>query len=381
LAIELRLLAEFVNTNTASTGLGKAPNTQWSPPPVTTVDPALPQGMLDSNQLGEVAFLEIISPVDAQGNPQDLHAVTLVLDNKPVDENIWISGRDDTNMAPRRSRVWGSNIYSFGKSVVQAMKEQNAGGLPAWLTATCPKFTSSVSVECTAGATAITENYRVRIWGYAYTLSYLATAMPSFGGVDAVIKDQLNSRTLPAISKGTIFGGNDWSGNWASLPAGLSQGMPSIWPMIRFAANAVATSAGQPYIYQFQNSAATPGVTEKDQNLYFNLGANEALVIRGLGIKAVANQLSAWVQTKSQAQTRHPAGGIPAGFYNNDVNFGAKQGISGAYDAIPRLADVVIWNEIAYPTTLDSGISIPSSVVPVIAITALHILYSGSSAA
>ncbi len=363
---ELRLLGRFTNSNTASTGLGKAASTFWSPPPLLETSPSLPQGMLNGKQVGEVAFVVVHSPVTATGTVEDLQYVQLVLDGQDY-PYIWLSGRQDTSMAPPPEQVRSGRILRFG------LPFMSRNGKPAsLLDATCPKFITSVVPKAWAGDTAITQDYTIDIWGYVYDSVWLAGEVPVYQVPDVRIPDPLNGRSF-TVKGINVPAKGDWRNNWKALQGGTKQSTVTqtpVYPLIRRARNANATTVNQGYRYQYQNSSSSPAVENPQDNLFFVMAANQALLLERLGVVGPAapnstgyDLLSTWVQTGSEPQQRHPEGGIPADYNLGVTRFGLAKGETNKFDGVPDLpqGQQLLTNETAYITTVDNGTSIPAN--------------------
>ena len=352
---ELRLLGRWTHTGTQNA------NTYWSPAPVETTEPNLPQGYLTGKQVGEAKYMVVYSPVSAGGAIDDLQAVQLVLDGEPY-SYIWLSARQDTNMAPAISRIRRNPLLSFGEPFLNRNGQVNAPTL-----ATCPKFTDTITIQTLAGASNVTDDYTVEVWGYVYDSPLLAALAPVYGFGEQIIKDPGNSRQFVIPAK-TVVAGGDWKTNWKKLPGGAQQNVDqgAIHKLIRQARNKNATTASETYKFQYQNSSNSPAVTYQHQNLYWSLTANQAILAERLGVRSPqpsstgAELKAAWIETPSESQHRHPQGGIPAGYNLNEINFGLAQGETNKFDAVPLLPQgpQLLWNEVAYPTVVDNGTSV-----------------------
>lgn len=358
---ELRLLGTWTHTGTL------AANTSWAPPALETTDPQLPQGYLAGNQVGEVAFAVIYSPVEANGTVDDLSFVRLVLDGQ-VYPYIVLSGRQDTAMAAPLNRIRRGKVISFGQPTIG--RNGNPGNP---LEATCPKFIKWASIEATAGATAVNANFIVQLYGYAYDAVALASQMPEYSVPNFNIQDALNNRTFKVMGRLVEAKGN-WKGNWKTLMGGTQQQPASgsvIHPLVRFARNANATSANSAYQFQYQNSSETPAVAAAHNNLYFDLAEDQAILAKRFGIRspqptsAGAALAAAWIQTGSEQQQRHPQGGMDVAFDANSFSFGLGMAETNKFDAVPELpqGDQLLWNEVAYPTVVDNGKSVAANAV------------------
>ena len=380
---ELRLLGIWTNTNTASTGLGKAPNTTWQPPSVLTSEPALPQGYLKSNQVGEVAFAVIYSPVEGNGTIDDLSFVKLVLDGTVYDY-IVLSGRQDTNMAPATDRIRRGKLLKFGDPTL------GANGRPASpLNGTCPKFTDWVSVAATAGATAIVADYTIELWGYVYDAVQLATLMPAYQSMDITISNPRTAATFTVPGRHVESGG-DWTKNWLGLMGGREQSSGNggvIHKLIRQARNANPTTVSQTYKFEYNNSSASPAVAAAHNNLYFKLTKNQALMAERLGVRspqptsAGAQLLAAWLATPDETEQRHPEGGINVQYGQNSSSFGLAYGETNKFVAVPELPQgpQLVTNEIAYPTVVDNGTSLDANAIMIAFVAVLIQTGSGNT--
>lgn len=361
---ELTLIGRWTNTN-ASTGLGKAANGDgWSPAPVSTTEPQLHQGLLNGKQVGEVAYAVIYSPVDSAGVAQALTRVRLVLDGEPY-TYVNLDGQQGSNMAPNPRRIRFGRHYRFGRPTF------GRNGQIAGLTdATCPKFITSAVPEAFAGSTAIDTDYTIELWGYVYDSLMLARQMPTYQPPDVPIPDPVNNRTFVVRGR-RISADGDWRDHWLELPGGPAQSLSprtdgltptQVFPLVRRAFNSQPIETTQGYSFQYQNSSATPGVAAQRDNLYWNLTDQQAILLQRMGVigpvpSGGADLLSAWVQTSSQLEKRHPAGGIPADYNLGEMRFGLVKGTTNLYDALSELpqGDQLLWNETAYPTVIAQG--------------------------
>jgi len=368
---ELRLLADY---------------TQPAPP---AVHAANTWNRPTPDERGEVIFAEIQPPVDGVGiNDEDLRKVVIILDGHEVGEYISLSGIRTTLMAPVKERIWGAKLYSFGTP-----RSTNP------LLNTTLKYKQNVSVACLAGpaAAGITgagQQYRVRLWGYIYKTSELATAFN--GGVmqfPTYLSDTARRRRVN-IDKAPIPINGD---TWQTLPGGVNQGIPKINPFARYAYNALATD-GLQGDYQFRFTQA--GVIDENENLYFEFDDKDALLIEGLGISPSFDTLMppAPGVFPNLARTGlriagdyHPKGPttrlsmFPTDGLMNQLNYGwlpvvlntaAPIAPLDIYVAIPKLnRPYLIWNEIGYVTIRDDGVAaVPADPLGVtVAVTGIRV--------
>lgn len=358
---ERRLLGRFLHTGTLSA------NTHWSPTPQLVTSPALPQGYLNGQQVGEVEYLVVHSPRDpVTGAAQDLKYVQLVLDGTPYNY-IYLSGRLDSLMAPDPQLMRRGKPIYFGKPIIG-----RNGQVASALDATCPKFVKSVSVQAIAGSSDVTADFQIDVYGYVYDSTDLATRIPVYDAGNIVIPDPLNSgRTFKVITT-PIAANGDWKQGWRGLPGGPEQASGIAHPihkLVRVATNALATVANTGYIPKYA-SAQNPAVANAQDNLYFDLSAAQAIIAERLGLNGPAapnstgyDVLSAWIATASETQHQHPDGGIAADYNQGITRFGQSRLFTGLFDGVPELpqGNQLLTDEIAYPTFVDNGTSIPAN--------------------
>ena len=360
---ELTLLGKWTNTG-SSTSAGKAANTTWSPAAVQTTEPALRQGMINTNEVGEVLYVTMDPPVDAAGNTYDLPYVQLVLDGV---EYPWIvlDGGKTRLMAPNPAKLRRSQVLMFGRPLVNPQ-----GAANSVLEITCPKFTQNVAPQVIVGGTAVDADYTVYIWGFVYDAAWLATQVPVVGGGFA-IPDLLNDRKFSVAGYGVAAQNGSWRSRWKSLPGGPDQGFQNgaiINKLIRRARNSNATTASQAYNFQYQNSSSSPAVAKARDNLFWELTDTQAILLENFGVRGPqptsggADLLAAWVDTPTETQKRHPQGGVDVSYLNNQLRFGLAQGRADTYDPVPALPQgpQLLWNERAFLTVVDNGTSLPA---------------------
>ncbi|GAI63904.1 unnamed protein product, partial [marine sediment metagenome] len=147
---ELRVLADYTHTGI------QAANTTTKPSPRDVL------GELERDERAEVVFAEIFSPVDG-GAEEALKKVIPVIDGEKYGEYVSLSGILSSVMTPPKRSIWGGKLYSFGTPM-----SNNP------LLSTTLKYSETITFECEAGATQITGDYRVRLWGYVYKVDELS---------------------------------------------------------------------------------------------------------------------------------------------------------------------------------------------------------------
>lgn len=353
---ELRVLCDYV-------GGAQAINTWARPTPLAV------GGELDNDERGEVVFAEVYPPV-LGGADEELRKIVIVADGQETGKYISLSGIRTNNMAPPKDRIFQGHLYSFGTP-----HNNNP------LLSTTLKYKQNITVATLAGPNvAITQPFRVRLWGYVYKVSELPTV---FGTMQfpAYMNDITRGRTI-TLNKSPIPVNGD---TWLTLPGGKDQAIPKINPFARYAYNLLATD-GMQGDYQFR--LETGGVLEEQEDMYFDFDDKDALLIQGLGI-APANEILFPLGLGSLARTGlriggdyHPKGPTtrqsmyPTDVNINELNYGLWPVAIAAipfpppldvYVAIPKLdKPYLIWNEIGYVVVRDDG----TAAVPVNTITA-----------
>jgi len=331
---EMRLLADYTHTGV------QAANTWARPTPRSVL------GELERDERAEAVWAEVVqSPVDG-GAEEPLRKIIPVLDGQKFDPYVSLSGTLSSVMAPPKRSIWAGKLYSFGTPM-----SSNP------LLSTTLKYSESITVECLAGASAITGNYRVRLWGYVYKTTELPTV---FGTMlfPASLVDRARRRTL-TLSKSPIPVNGE---SWKTLPGGKDQSIPKINPFIRFAYNLLATD-GKSGDYQFRYE--TGNVSDSDENMYFEFDEFNALLIEGLGIRADAPGHLAHTALKI-AGDYHPKGLIPTDYADNPLHFGLvypfiHTGLPEVpfFYTIPKLEKpYLIWNEIGMVVVRDDGTAV-----------------------
>ena len=330
---ELRVLADYLHTGAQAVD-------NWARP-----TPAAVVGELERDERAEVVFAEIWSPVTGAGVEEELKKIIPVLDGEKYGEYVSISGIRSSVMAPPKGRIWGAKLYSFGTPM-----SSNP------LLSTTLKYSESITVETLVGATtAITQSYRVRLWGYVYKVGELSRVFGPTMLFPSSIVDRARNRVL-TLNKAAIPINGD---TWRTLPGGKDQSIPKINPFIRYAYNLTATD-GKSGDYQFRYS--TGKVAESEENMYFDFDRLDALLVEGIGIRPDAAGNLAKTALKI-AGDYHPKGLIPTTLTNNPLHFGWADpffpNTIPLYYAIPKLErPYLIWNEIGQVIAQDGGTAV-----------------------
>lgn len=356
---ELRLLCDAFR-NAAVLG-NQAVNTPWRPTPANVL------GELESNERGEVVFAEVWSPVTGAGVEEELRKVIIILDGDEYGKYVSLSGIRATCMAPPKTRIFGGDLYTFGSPLDPTKTLQDP------IRNTTLKYKQNITVATLCGPTVqITQNYRIRLWGYVYKEEEL----PRFGSMQFpyYLTERTRQRTL-WLNKDPI---PITAASWLTLPGGKDQAIPKVNPFARYAYNLLATD-GMQGDYQFRFTAGA--VAEEQENLYWEFDQLDALFVAGLGIKAGANLARTGLRI---AGNYHPKGQTDrSALFSttpgiNELNYGHLFPFAPVdhpyFNAIPRLiTPYLIWNEIGFPVIRDDGVGAVAANAVQVALTGIRL--------
>ena len=312
---------------------------------------------LEADEMGEIVFAEVFSPVTGGGAEEALERWYPVLDGSKYDDYLALNGVFSPIMNPPQLVTHG-NILAFGTPVVEAVKK----AVPM-LEARCPKFKNKVSVEAWAGAGGITADYTIRLHLYVYRkeeLSLIATSLPALGS----IRDVARRRTI-TVNKPLVPISYD---TWDDLPGGMDQTIPRIDPFMRWATNLVATTPNSNY--SFRTVLGNIDATKDWQELYFDHEKGEnILIINGLGVRAdpAGNLLDTALLI---AGDLHPKNRMFTEWDNNVFHFGHMfpfDALGSVYfTAIPKFdRPYIIYDEIGEIVIRDDGVAVLAGAVTV----------------
>ena len=325
----------------------QAANTPWLP---TAFE-------LEADEMGEIVFAEVDSPVTGGGLEEPLERWYPVLDGSKYSDYLALNGTYSPLMNPRQLNTLG-NVVAFGTPVSEAVRKANP-----LLEARCPKFKSRVSVESWAGAGGITADYRIRLHLYVYRkeeLPLIATSLPGL----VSIRDVARQRTI-AVNKGSVPLTYE---TWDDLPGGMDQTMPRIDPFMRWATNHVVTTPNNDYSFRVVLGNVDP--TKEWQEMYFDYEPGERiLLVNGLGVRAdpAGNLLDTALLI---AGDHHPKGRMKTEVDNNVIHFGHMYPFddidSNYFTAIPKFdRPYIIYDEIGEVVIRDDGVAVLAGAVTV----------------
>jgi len=318
---------------------------------------------IGADSVAEIAYVEIISPINA-GVPEDLDHVYLVVDGTSTQDLVNLSGRDDISTNPPRRHVYTNDEYTefvkFGTNIVDSLNEP----IPN-LANTTVKVSNRVTVITQAGGGGVTQDYRIRLWGYQYDQQQLALLPTQTMPGEFTIRDRRNDRDI-SVPKNPIDINIE---NWSLLPGGVDQRKPSIMPFVRFATNSNATTVNTRYEFRFD----TGNVDDEFKDLEFNYDIQNRLFIpKGLGARAHANSRFVWLRdTGDDFNTEVPEDRFTVLQNRNPIIFGSGDPQWPAniplYYPIPTygVTDHILYRTRAVVACQDNGAAIPADGIAV----------------
>jgi len=355
---ELRVLLDYTHTGTQTA------NTPAKP---TSKDV---KGELERNQVAEAVYGGIWSPVTGPGVAEALKKIKPILDGVDYGRYVNLSGIRDSVMLPPKDRIWAGKLFSFGKPMSADP-----------LLSTTLKYANYLNLETLAGDTDITQDYRMMIFGYVFKADELPGPFATRDNPDglmlfpAEVRDAARGRVCPIVKEAIPIRAETWK----KLPGGPDQAIPKINPFIRYAYNKNATD-GKSGDYEFRYDIGN--VLESEEELYFDFGKTDALIVEGLGIRAPANLAKTAMKI---AGDYHPKGLFPSTRYNNPLHFGWAYPMLPAdlpiFYAIPSLNSLgskplLIWNEKGALVTQDNGSAISANSI-IAALTGIRVEMTG----
>lgn len=309
----------------------------WNRPTAAAVS-----GELDSGEVAEVVWLEIVPPLTGLGVPEDM-LVQLRLDDKVEEYNYIYGHRDLLSFAPKEF-MHNGQLHNFGKPVFSA-----SAGFAGVMEATCPKYRKRLSFDVYTAA-GVTVGYQVRAWGYRYNADKLGELVAPIGG-SGTVYDKATGKVSRPINKPTIVPSYE---TWTQLPGGLDQAVPKIFHFTRVASNANATTPNMDYSFRFDTGA----VANDREDLQFEYAIeNKIAIIKGLGVNPTAAATLLDVHVDVAGDLR-PKNRWPITFTRNSKLFGNALTYLGipVHNIIPLLDDsILISDENAMIKARDNG--------------------------
>lgn len=323
---EPQLLAEFENTAGLSAG------NKWTPTPKK----------LGTHERWEVVWMEIFPPVSA-GTPEALERVYPVVDGQSLESYVNLPAYHDYLITPPKNLIYGRVLFTFGKPAS-----------PDPLANTTLKVSDRFAVEAFAGASDVTQPFKVRVWGYRYEdEEALRRAFGAVYGGSRTAVEQVRNKSL-TIPFPTI---EVTEANFSKFAGGVHQDTPKIYPFVRYAKNDDATTANQPYEFRYE----TGKVENTWEELYFDFSkGDKALIVTHVGVRDVANLKYMWFNL-DEIDYPYYKYLVEQGY--NDFHFGKAYPYRHSDDEIffplPKLEKgYLIHNEIGKLLVQDNGTSI-----------------------
>jgi len=225
---------------------------------------------LESNQVAEITHVEVFSPISS-GTAGDLRRLTLIIDGQDLGQYVLINPYYWHNTAPPRAFIYNT-VWQFGSGAIAETHP---------LMNLTLKAKKNFGIKAFAGDSAVTSSFRIRIYGYLYEEEeHLRRIFGDRAYTDpATIVDRNRGVSLD-VTKDAIDVSIE---HWDEMVGGVRQAKPQVFPLVRFAYNATATTANREYEFSHKaNQVATP-----EENLFFELDENEAVFIQSLGVRSV----------------------------------------------------------------------------------------------
>ena len=343
------LLADFYHTDTQSAG------STWNSPAYT----------LEKDEAAEITHMEIFPPVTADGTAEDLRSVVPIIDDVAIEEYVSLSGRYESVMMPPVRNILNTSPLQRQPSIVWFGEPCVADPLRN----TTLKSKRSIAVRTIAGDTSVTADYRIRVWGVLYKTESAVKKVfgESVYGIPSVILDANREKTIRFTKKAVSVSLTRFD----QLSGGVKQEKPIIMPLFRYAYNAKPTTANVEYEFNY----TAKDVANTWENLFFDLNEEEAVFIKGIGVKTVPNLKYLGIRIGDKRYPKPELFRVDCP--SNPFNFGH------AYPLFPRDMPIflplvtlpygyLIHGEKGRIIVKDNGISIPANRI-VAAMFGLHI--------
>lgn len=244
----------------------------------------------------EITSVEVIPPQVPAGQAnagayEDLREIWLILDEKPVQHYINLSGYGESLMNPPKTQIWGSRFFQviFGEPFHRVVKDATSPNPNMPIRNTTLKYnkTLSLAVHTLYG---VTGQWRIIVKGFTYDNAMLKELA---GGWKNTVNVQTTRRVVtnkPALTFTFPLAGPINTSTWTTLPGGQLQGGTKINPYWRFAYNGQQTQPQSPYVFSNFNelSGSSGNVEDPFQELGFKFAENlNAFILKGFGVRGV----------------------------------------------------------------------------------------------
>jgi len=273
----------------------------------------------------EITSVEVIPPVNSQGQYEDLREIRFVLDNQPYAHYITLPGCGWNLMTAQRDHIWGGDHFQvlLGEPLWRVIRNK-VRNMP--LRAVAPKYTDRLGIELST-VYGVTGAFRIIVKGYEYTASQLtALAKDWNGSVNyQTLRRQVEGR--PALQMDLQYPPLSLQ-NFGAYPGGVRQGTPKIGPYWHFAFNAQATPNSN--VYPFSDLSEVGGSSGNVEDEFQDLGiatvtSSAAFILHSLGIRPMPplpGQSGSWTPGQNL---------IRAGIRVNGTNLPTEQGSDGIF--------------------------------------------------
>ena len=333
----------------------------------TETDSAL---KLLKNQVAEVKFVEITSPLSAAGLTEKIEYIRPKIDGQDFQGGKYIRIRADadSNQSPARSIVneqamfgpYGSRVgaFDFGLSLPELVERGVDQNQSLILQNTTPKIRENGTIDWVyeIGNAAITGNYRVKVYAMRYTSLEVANKFQQLayaGGRKVDLVDNRNGRDFTTmISPEYGDAAKDWTkllgGNDMKLRNGVEVKKFNYW-----ARNKGATTASVEFNLSFLDSK----VNKVEQNMDISVDDNELYYVTELGLRDGTNHKDLLVRANDKIiWTDRTVDGV------NNYKFGRINGQGAGvtfksyeYRSVPKINPLFGHNEQFKVLIKDSG--------------------------
>lgn len=312
------------------------------------------------NQVAEVKFVEITSPLSTSGTTEALEFIRPKIDGQDYQGGnlLRIRADADSNISPHRSLMvdaasfgpWGSRVGTFDygmtmPELVQLGIDRNHSMI---IQNTTPKIREAGTIDWTylVGNSPITGNFRVKVYAMRYTSLDVANKFESLcysGGRKIDIKDNRNGRDFSTFVAPEY---GDAAKDWTKLLGGNDLKLRNQVEVKRFnywARNNGATTAGVEFALDYSSSQ----VKTAEENMDIQVDDNELYYITELGLRESANHNDLIVKTNDKVVwTDRVKDSI------NNYTFGRQNSQSASttfksyqYRALPKINPIFASNE------------------------------------
>lgn len=349
--------------------------------------------VLDEQSIAEIGGIELIGPMDVLGVRSKLEYAELRIDGKEynsADYGVYLNemmAPPFSSTEPNKSPFFGGYVRVPDKQLGFAYEQIPSSfchniGVPMLMGGSpldaCPKVGpgGKISIEVRApraaeGGAAIVDNFIVRVslvqcrtvdmfkkLGEHYGWLVGNNINQSFTFKDFEENGDVAEMQVDKTIDMTEGAGIDMD-NWTELYGGLDAKKPYVYPYVRYANNAAATTTNSEFIFTKVGS----NVLHDQQELDWNFNKGEAVKIEHIGVEPAANQnftrvyvqgrdANPWSRTPNSADNEYP---MPSARTQPPLNYNGPASVGRG---------IIVWNTKGNVGIMDNGTSIPAWAAP-----------------